>query len=77
MLTPPYAGNICYAHPLALGHPFSATGRPHFPDEKLMKMLSSSIGIAMYQVGFLAVLDLLLKHMTSFSVYSSSYTIHR
>lgn len=23
----------------------------------------------MYQVGFLAVLDLLLKHMTSFSVY--------
>lgn len=31
---------------------------------------------AMYQVGFLGVLDLLLKHMTSFSVYSSSYTIH-
>ena len=38
--TPPNACDIFYAHPLTLGHPFSATGRPHFPYEKLSKMLS-------------------------------------
>ena len=40
MLTLPYACDIFYAHPLTLGHPFSATGRPHYPVEQLSKMLS-------------------------------------
>ena len=31
--TPPNACDIFYAHPLTLGFPFSATGRPHYPVE--------------------------------------------